>query len=72
MKKVIVTGASSGIGKEITYRLLKLGYAVIGISRSIKQADFNSENFTPFQADLSDETSTLTSCKTIAKKTSTC
>jgi len=68
MKKVVVTGASSGIGKEITHRLLKLGYAVTGISRSVKNEDFDSENFTSLQADLSDENSTLTICKTISKE----
>lgn len=68
MKKVIVTGASSGIGKEITIRLLRLGYAVIGISRNVKYENFNSDNFTPLQADLSNEISTLTTCKTIAKE----
>ena len=59
MKKAVVTGASSGIGKEITLRLLKLNYEVIGISRSIKYEDFNETHFTPLQADLSDEKSTL-------------
>ncbi|MCF6309514.1 MAG: SDR family NAD(P)-dependent oxidoreductase [Sulfurimonas sp.] len=68
MKKVIVTGASSGIGKEITIRLLRLGYAVIGISRNIKYEDFHNDNFTPLQADLSNEKSTLATCKTIAKE----
>ena len=68
MKKVVVTGASSGIGKEIANRLLTLGYSVIGISRSIKKEDFNSEYFTPLTADLSDETSTLNTCKAILKQ----
>jgi len=61
-----VTGASSGIGKEIAKRLLLLGYNVIGISRSVKKEDFQSENFTLLQADLADETSTLLTCKKIA------
>ncbi|MCK4875055.1 MAG: SDR family NAD(P)-dependent oxidoreductase, partial [Sulfurimonas sp.] len=68
MKKVVVTGASSGIGKEITNRLLKLGYAVVGISRSIKKEDFNNENFTSLPANLSDETSVLNTCKTLTKE----
>ncbi|MCK9455288.1 MAG: SDR family NAD(P)-dependent oxidoreductase [Sulfurimonas sp.] len=66
MRKVVVTGASSGIGKEIAKRLLLLGYNVIGISRSVKKEDFQSENFTLLQADLADETSTLLTCKKIA------
>lgn len=68
MKKVVVTGASSGIGKEVTLRLLKLGYEVIGISRSIKKDDFNSEFFHPYQADLSDETATVLACKNLSKE----
>jgi len=66
LKKVVVTGASSGIGKEITKRLLLLDYKVIGISRSVKKEDFESENFTPIQANLADEASTLLTCKKIS------
>ena len=68
MKKIVVTGASSGIGKEISHRLLKLGYTVIGISRTVKNENFNNENFTALQADLSDETSTLSTCEKLAKE----
>ena len=55
MKKVVVTGASSGIGEEISLRLLKLGYEVIGVSRTITASNFESQNFTALQADLSNE-----------------
>lgn len=68
MKKAVVTGASSGIGKEIAKRLLKLGYHVIGISRTIDKSCFEDENFTPLQADLSNETSTMLTCKELSKK----
>ena len=68
MKKAVVTGASSGIGKAITKRLLKLGYKVIGISRTISKEDFKDKNFTPMQADLSDETSTLLACGKLKKE----
>jgi len=68
MKTAVVTGASSGIGKAITKRLLKLGYKVIGVSRNIKQSDFNNTNFTPLQADLSDEEKTLMACATLKKE----
>ena len=63
MKTAVVTGASSGIGKEITKRLLSLGFEVIGISRTIKDDDFSSENFKALKADLSDEKSTLLTCE---------
>jgi len=66
MRKAVVTGASSGIGKEIARRLLLLDYEVIGISRSIKKEEFDSQNFTPLQADLADEASTLLACKKLS------
>lgn len=62
MKNVVVTGASSGIGKAITQRLLELEYKVIGVSRTVTKNDFNHENFTPLQADLSSESSVLLAC----------
>ena len=42
MKKIIITGASKGIGKEIAINLLKKNFKVIGISRShsIKHKNF--------------------------------
>lgn len=63
MQTAVVTGASSGIGLQITSRLLSLGYKVIGISRHITQKAFTHENFTPLQSDLSQEISTLALCK---------
>jgi len=68
MKVAVVTGASSGIGKEITSRLLSLNYHVVGISRSITDADFSDKNFTPLQADLSNEKLTLLACKELKSK----
>ena len=65
MKRVVVTGASSGIGKAITDRLLKLSYEVIGVSRSVTSEHFNHKNFTPLQADLSNEKETLSTCRAL-------
>lgn len=59
MKKAVVTGASSGIGREITLRLLHLGYQVIGVSRTIHEREFDNANFKAMQANLSDEKETL-------------
>ncbi|MFA6192780.1 MAG: SDR family NAD(P)-dependent oxidoreductase [Sulfurimonas sp.] len=67
-KTAVVTGASSGMGREISLKLLSLGYRVIGISRSVTKEMFESENFTPLQADLSDEVSTLLACGTLKKE----
>ena len=68
VKTAVVTGASSGIGKAITLRLLSLGYSVIGISRSVHAADFTNENFTAIQADLADEKETLKLCEVLKKE----
>ena len=59
MKTAIVTGASSGIGKEIASRLLSLGYRVLGVGRSVSDELFDSADFTSFRADLSNEKETL-------------
>ena len=68
MNLAVVTGASSGIGKEISLRLLSLGYGVIGVSRTISSRIINHENFTPLQADLSEEKTTLELCQTLKNK----
>jgi len=66
LKKTIVTGASSGIGKEISLRLLKLGFEVIGVSRRVPEIE--NENFTHIEADLSDEKSTTKLCNFLKKE----
>ena len=63
MKIAVVTGASSGIGKAISFKLLALGYAVIGVSRSINEIYLTYEDFSSIQADLSNEQETLQVCK---------
>ena len=68
MKKVVVTGASSGIGKVISERLLSINYQVIGISRSITNKHFDDENFTPLQADLSNEKETLSTSRALKEE----
>ena len=68
MNLAVVTGASSGIGKEISLRLLSLGYGVIGVSRTISSKIINHANFTPLQADLSEEKTTLELCQTLKNK----
>ena len=68
MKLAIVTGASSGIGKEISLRLLSLGYRVLGVSRTLNADDFKSENLQAINADLSDEKETLKLCETLKKE----
>jgi len=68
MKLAVVTGASSGIGRAISLRLLSLGYRVIGVSRSVDGNDFESDNFSALNVDLSDEKETLQLCQTLQKE----
>ncbi len=68
MPTAVVTGASSGIGKAIALRLIKLGYDVIGISRNIKENSIESEKFSVIQSDLSVVKETLLTCKHLKDK----
>lgn len=52
MKKVFITGVSSGIGKALSEEYLKLGWQLFGLSRRV--SEINNENFKGIQADLSD------------------
>jgi len=68
LKKAVVTGASSGIGKAICLRLLKLGYEVIGISRTVEDEMFENIHFFAVNADLSDEKQVLNLCEKLKKE----
>jgi len=64
-KKVIITGASKGIGEALVKRVLSLGYRVIGISRGeIKPY----ENYTHIVADLSEQKDTIRVCDILKKE----
>jgi len=65
MKLAIVSGASSGIGKAIALRLLKLGFRVLGLSRS---ATIKDSNYRHIFVDLSSEKESLELCKTLQKE----
>ena len=56
MKKIkaIVTGSTSGIGKEITSLLLQSGGSVIGLARDHKKFEPDFGNYFPVAVDLSD------------------
>lgn len=53
-RTVLVTGASSGIGRATARLLLTQGHTVLGLSRDISQFNQAYANFYPLQADLSD------------------
>jgi NAD(P)-dependent dehydrogenase (short-subunit alcohol dehydrogenase family) len=52
-KVVLVTGASGGLGVNVTQAFLDAGATVIGTSRKIQQTDFNSSNFVAIPAEIS-------------------
>lgn len=52
-RTVLVTGASSGIGRAIARNLLQQGHQVVGVSRNSARFTRNIEGFTPMQMDLS-------------------
>jgi len=68
LKKAVVTGASSGIGRAITQRVLALGYGVIGVSRTISRNSFAGKHFEALQVDLSDAHATQKLCTTLQKE----
>jgi len=53
-KNIIVSGASSGIGRAISVRLLQRGYRVTGLARDFSKFPCADPNFTPVCMDLSD------------------
>ena len=57
LKSVIVTGASSGIGRAAAVRLAKSGYRVFGLARSYDKlqrlaAELPAENYVPVEFDI--------------------
>ena len=53
MKKVLITGSSSGIGKAITEMFLEKNIPVLGIARQHQKFIHKSELYFPITADLS-------------------
>jgi short-subunit dehydrogenase len=50
---IVVTGASSGIGRATASLLLSRGYRVIGIARDFSKCSFDSTGLTTIELDLS-------------------
>ncbi len=66
MEYVVVTGASSGIGKAIAEYLMSRGFSVIGIARSFDHPP--SEQFIPVVCDLADPQMIQTVIEPLARK----
>ena len=58
-RKVLVTGASSGIGKETSRLFAKNGYTVFGVSRRIeeKREEYGEGSITYLKMDVTDKDS---------------
>lgn len=57
IKKVLVTGASNGIGLELTKKLLNEGMEVLAVTRSGAIPEFKHPNLTVIKGDISNEES---------------
>jgi len=53
MRSVLVTGASSGIGRAVAKELLRQGYFVFGTSRDCNQFEMRHSRFSPVEMDFS-------------------
>jgi NAD(P)-dependent dehydrogenase (short-subunit alcohol dehydrogenase family) len=51
-KVAVVTGADGGLGQKVTNALLDAGFAVVGISRKIRQDSFDHPHFTALPSTL--------------------
>ena len=65
MKLAVISGTSSGIGNAIALRLLKMGYKVLGLSRT---STIEDKNYKHFKVDLSSEKETLKLCEIFKKE----
>src|SRR5690554_3055059 len=68
MKTAIVTGASSGIGQEVSRSLLKLGYKVYGIGRHFSEEAIKNNHFVPIALDILDIPELIHRIREIRKK----
>jgi len=66
-RTILVTGASSGIGRAIAKNLLQQGHVVIGTSRNCRQFGTTHKNFSFIEIDFSVLNQISTKIKTIEK-----
>ncbi len=68
-KTVLITGAKGGLGNSVTNAFLDAGATVVGVARSIANADFPNERFTAIAADLSSVADATKIVQTVVGKT---
>jgi short-subunit dehydrogenase len=66
-RTVIVTGASSGIGKQTVLQLLDAGHRVVGMARDFTKAGVQSRDFQSVNIDFTDTDACEDSIKRLAK-----
>ena len=66
-RTLLITGASSGIGRAIANSLLEQGHTVIGTSRDCSQFKTSHENFHPIEIDFSQLDSVIIAIKQLEK-----
>ena len=54
MKTILITGASSGIGRAASIQLVEQGYCVAGIARDFAKMKFHHAHFKAVNLDLAD------------------
>jgi 3-oxoacyl-[acyl-carrier protein] reductase len=60
--KIVVTGATSGIGLATTKQFLEEGSTVIGIGRNFEKTKDLGEKFIPFKCDVRNENEIIAAC----------
>ncbi|MFD0750845.1 SDR family NAD(P)-dependent oxidoreductase [Mucilaginibacter calamicampi] len=67
IKTSLITGASNGIGLDLTKKLIAEGIKVIAVTRSGEVAGFSHPNLTVMQGDISNEESIAKVAKQVAE-----
>lgn len=67
-RNILISGASSGIGRACAISLLQQGHSVIGLSRNCQQFTHTHPRFSAFEVDLSDLASLPENIKRLCKQ----
>jgi len=67
-RTILVSGATSGIGRATCELLLQHGHQIIGIGRDFSKCNFDSEKFTAIEMDLGDIKKLPEQLTTLAKQ----